>query len=136
MCVGFYLYNVVFSLAVSCPDKPGSRRVTGREWRTSWPKKIHPCLSSWLLCKYIEGLLVLIIILPVINTPGYNALTTLLNPPPYPFNPTIPVFHSTCFNPCSYLLNPYSILTCAGFSTVSLSTLAVAWALWMRIKGT
>ncbi len=35
-----------------------------------------------------------------------------------------------------YLLNPYSIVTCAGFSSSSLTTLTVAWAIWMKLRGT
>lgn len=34
-----------------------------------------------------------------------------------------------------YLLNPYSILTCGSFSSISLTNLAVVMAVWMKLKG-
>ena len=34
-----------------------------------------------------------------------------------------------------YLLNPYTIVTCGGYSTVVLTNVSVVWALWMRLKG-
>ena len=34
-----------------------------------------------------------------------------------------------------YLLNPYCILSCSGYCTISLTHLGVAWALWMALKG-
>ena len=41
-----------------------------------------------------------------------------------------------CFHSYSYLLNPYSILTCGGFSTISITNLAMVWAIWMKLRGT
>ena len=35
-----------------------------------------------------------------------------------------------------YLLNPYSILSCGGYSTISITNLAVVWAIWMKLRGT
>ena len=36
---------------------------------------------------------------------------------------------------CRYLLNPYTILTCGGLSTILLVNLAIVWSLWMRLRG-
>ena len=34
-----------------------------------------------------------------------------------------------------YLLNPYTIVTCGGYSTVVLTNVSIVWALWLRLKG-
>jgi len=39
-------------------------------------------------------------------------------------------------HPCRYLLNPYSIVTCGGLSTISITNLAMVWAIWMKLRGT
>ncbi len=36
---------------------------------------------------------------------------------------------------CRYLLNPYSIVTCAGFSTITLTNLSVTAALSTKLRG-
>ena len=38
-------------------------------------------------------------------------------------------------NACRYLLNPYSIISCAGHSTAVIDNLAVACSLWAGLTG-
>lgn len=66
-------------------------------------------------------------------TPSPHSSSSPPSSPPLTFLPPPPPLPLLCIR--SYLLNPYSILTCGGFSTVSLSTLTVAWAIWMKLRG-